>query len=108
MAENSGSIKNETNNLTINTSVSIDVSDALKGLKAVQREAKKTVRALREVEGMSPEQAILRFSDDDILQELSKRGWEIEEDKFTSVDGKRHYHTNVKMKKIYNEKIGGI
>lgn len=28
----------------------IDVSDALKGLKAVERQAKKTIRALREVE----------------------------------------------------------
>lgn len=30
--------------------VDIDVSDALKGLKAVERQAKKTTRALREVE----------------------------------------------------------
>lgn len=59
--------------------IDIDVSDALKGLKAVQREAKNTVRALREVEGMSPGVAIACFSDDDILQELSKRGWEINE-----------------------------
>lgn len=41
MAKNSESIK-----------LNIDVTDALKGLKAVQREAKKTARALREVEGM--------------------------------------------------------
>ena len=32
--------------------VNIDVSDALKGLKAVQREAKKTAKVLREIEGM--------------------------------------------------------
>lgn len=36
------------NDLTVK--VDIDVSDALKGLKAVQREAKKTVQALKEVD----------------------------------------------------------
>ena len=30
--------------------VDMDVSDALKGLKALERQAKKTIRALREVE----------------------------------------------------------
>lgn len=58
--------------------VDIDVSEALKGLKAIQREAKKTARALREVEGMSPKDAILRFTDDEIFEVLSSRGWDIE------------------------------
>ncbi|MET3658167.1 hypothetical protein [Sporosarcina psychrophila] len=58
--------------------INMDVSEALKGLKAVQREAKKTARALREVEGMSPKDAILRFTDDEIFEVLSSRGWDIE------------------------------
>lgn len=78
MAKNSESIKNSTTNVTINLSVNIDVSEALKGLKAIQREAKKTARALREVEGMSPKDAILRFTDDEIFEVLSSRGWKIE------------------------------
>lgn len=35
--------------------VDIDASDALKGLKAIERQAKKTARALREVEGLLKE-----------------------------------------------------
>ncbi|NEU29935.1 hypothetical protein GN156_03980 [bacterium LRH843] len=57
MAKNSESIDKKyaggvdmTTGKDLTVKVNIDVSDALKGLKAVQREAKKTVRVLREVE----------------------------------------------------------
>lgn len=79
MEEHRESVQNGKTIGDLSIKVDIDVSDALKGLKAVQREAKKTVRVLREVEGMSPEHANSMFSDDDILQELSKRGWKINE-----------------------------
>lgn len=64
MANNSESIELEvngekykggidySNGKDLTVKVNIDVSDALKGLKAVQREAKKTARILREVESM--------------------------------------------------------
>ena len=45
MAEKSESIRKE----GLSIKVEVDVSDALKGLKAVERQAKKAARALREV-----------------------------------------------------------
>lgn len=50
MAENSESIEQKKYITAGNVKVEIDVSEALKGLKAVQREAKKTTAALKEVE----------------------------------------------------------
>lgn len=38
---------------SLNVKVSVDVSEALTGLKAVQREAKKAVKELRELESSS-------------------------------------------------------
>lgn len=58
--------------------VDIDVSEALKGLKAVQRETKNTVRALKEVEELSDKRIIDSLTDDEIFVVLSSRGWEIE------------------------------
>ena len=60
MAKNSESIEKVGENAkeagkrigNIMVGVDIDVSDALKGLKAVQREAKKTAQVLRAIEGM--------------------------------------------------------
>ena len=40
------------NGKDLTVKVNIDVSDALKGLKAVQREAKKAASSLKEVEGL--------------------------------------------------------
>ena len=87
MAKNSESIENNTNNLTINTSVNIDVSDALKGLKAVQREAKKTARVLREVEHLSDKRLIESLTDEEIITVLTSRGWDGEVDTFKDEDG---------------------
>lgn len=78
IGEQSKDAGNKISNSLVNLSVNIDVSPALKGLKAIQREVKKTARALREVEGMSPKDAILRLTDDEIFEVLSSRGWEIE------------------------------
>lgn len=61
--------------------VGIDVSDAIKGLKAVQREARKTVQALKEVEGYSK---VDELSDDDLVQILIKRGWNVEESELST------------------------
>lgn len=58
--------------------VNIDVSEALKGLKAVQREAKKTARALREVEELSDKRLIDSLTDDEIFDVLARRGWDSE------------------------------
>ena len=46
--------------------IEIDVTDALKGLKAVQREAKNTVRALKEVESFSNEEKLFVIELDSI------------------------------------------
>lgn len=84
--------------------VDIDVSDALKGLKAVERQAKKTARALKEVEGYC---SIESLSDDDILQELAKRSWDIDETKLSAQDGTIPCKSFIKMQKNYNNKQGG-
>lgn len=51
-------------------SVSIDVSEALTGLKAVQREAKETVKALKEIETA---QGLGAFSTEELWDELWQR-----------------------------------
>lgn len=91
-------VKKERKGLSIK--VDIDVSDALKGLKAVERQAKKTTHSLREVEGMSPSSAISRLSDDDIIKELSKRGWEVIEHGLADARG-IPVETFIELKKKY-------
>lgn len=87
-------VKNAPNKKPLSVRVNVDVSDALKGLKAVQREAKKTARILRDVENHTD---IKRLTDDEILAELSFRGWEIDETTFFAGDKEpvmRHIEMN--------------
>lgn len=78
MANNSESIEQEKYITVGNVKVEIDVSNALKCLKAVQREAKKAASALRDVEHLSDKQLIESLTDDEIFKVLSSRGWDID------------------------------
>ena len=86
------------NDLTVK--VDIDVSDALKGLKAVQREAKNTARALREVEELSDKRIIDSLTDDEIFEELATRGWDMEANEIRSMDD-IPYLSIMKMERRY-------
>lgn len=102
---NNRRMKKQVNRKSIGTlTVDIDCSEALKGLKAVQREAKKAVQALKEVENFC---IIENLSDDDIFQELSRRGWTINETKISNCDGTIPGISLIEMRKNYNEKLGG-
>lgn len=151
----------------LTVTVNIDVSDALKGLKAVQREAKKTAHILKEIEGrteaewkagienlarrvkddslitelcilgskslpeivalnsltdeklteyllLRKEKSELTFkqvegmllkilTDDEILVELSSRGWEIDETKLSTNEGTIPEVSYIEMRKNYNK-----
>lgn len=51
--KNKGSIKMAETNANLSIKVNVDVAEAITGLKALQREAKETVRVLRELEGVN-------------------------------------------------------
>ena len=94
-------INGEGKDLTVK--VNVGVSDALKGLKAVQREAKRTARLLKEVENR---QDIKDLSDDEILDELRSRGWDVEDTTFHVGDLVDPPFRQVQLN-INNKKTGG-
>lgn len=102
MAENSESIEQKKYITAGNVKVEIDVSDAIKGLKAVQREAKKTASALREVEHLSDKRLIESLTDDEIFEVLSLRGWDSDAGVFKDEWG-IPIHTSITMYKNHRK-----
>jgi hypothetical protein len=75
------------NQSRVSININVEVSEALKGLKAIQREAKKATQALRELEE-SPRipddqvdmliAQVIKYKDAEVISYLNKRGIALE------------------------------
>ena len=75
------------NQSRVSININVEVSEALTGLKAIQREAKKATQALRELEGsqrISDDQVdmliaqVIKYKDAEVISYLNRRGIALE------------------------------